>query len=70
MLAWAFEPASETVLMELIAKGRKDAYAWAQETEACGEGTDEVCVLASQRKEEQQYPGLRSRDAASMDKVS
>ena len=51
--------------MELISKGRKDAYAWAQETEACGAGTDEACEFAAQRKEQQQYPGLRSRDPSS-----
>ena len=64
MLAWAFEPAGEDILLELISKGRKDAYAWAQETEACGAGTDEACEFAAQRKEQQQYPGLSSRDAS------
>ena len=58
MLAWAFEPASEDILLELIAKGRRDAFAWAQETEACGASTEGVCDFAAQRLSEQHTPAL------------
>ena len=58
MLAWAFEPASEKILLELISKGRKDAFSWAQETEACGASTDGACDFAAQRLSEQRYPEL------------
>lgn len=65
MLAWAFEPASEDILLELIAKGRKDAFAWAQETEACGASTEGVCDFAAQRLSEQHYPALSKGGASS-----
>ena len=33
MLAWAFEPADESIVLAMIDKGRRDARAWAEQME-------------------------------------
>lgn len=61
MLAWAFEPAEPEILHQLIAKGRKDAEAWALQSGAVdgaeGQGRAEQ---AKQQMQEEEYPALKS----------
>ena len=60
MLAWAFEPAEEEVLYELIAKGRKDAQAWALESGAAeGAGGASKAEQAKDQMQQEQYPVLK-----------
>ena len=60
MLAWAFEPAEHTVLQELIAKGRKDAEAWAVASGAAeGASGPAAAEEAGEKMQEEQYPALK-----------
>ena len=60
MLAWAFEPAEENVLQELIAKGRKDAEAWALASEAAeSAGGRAKAEQAQEDMRHEQYPSLK-----------
>lgn len=58
MLAWAFEPAEEEVLVELISKGRADAEAWALRSGAAA-ALEEVETAAAGLQNED-YPALKN----------
>ncbi|KAK9811101.1 hypothetical protein WJX73_002918 [Symbiochloris irregularis] len=60
MLSWAFEPADKEVLYELIAKGRKDARAWALQTGAAEAAGGETAVRrAKGDMDRERYPVLK-----------
>ena len=60
MLSWAFEPAEEKILYEMIAKGRKDAEAWALTSGAAeAVGGSDAAQTAKGRMDREQYPSLK-----------
>lgn len=57
MLSWAFEPAEEEILVQLISKGRADAEAWALDSGAAA--ALEEAGTAAAGLEEENYPALK-----------